>query len=299
VSLIDVKEPYIAGPMTGYPDHNIPAFFAAEERLRALGYKPNNPARNNGPTATEAIEDARNSGLSWSDYMRLDIRRLALCDSICVLPGWQNSKGANLEVDIAERLGIPVVCLTNDGLVPRVRVIGLSGYARAGKDTVANFLAAHGYERASFADNVREALYRLDPALGADYGGMTVQEVVHSIGWERAKGEYPEIRAYLQRFGSDVGRDIIDPDLWVKLAFRKLPDGSKAVFSDVRFANEAEAIRARGGRIYRIERPGYGPVNGHGSETALDSYPFDGTILNTTTLADLALVTTQRVILAA
>jgi hypothetical protein len=52
------------------------------------------------------------------------------------------------------------------------------------------------------------------------------------------------------------------------------------VFTDTRFTNEADAIRERNGKVFRISRPGYGPVNNHPSETALDTYKFQAHILN-------------------
>jgi len=47
-------------------------------------------------------------GLGWADYMRWDLVKLAGCHSVYVLPGWQKSKGASLEVAIAQALGMPV-----------------------------------------------------------------------------------------------------------------------------------------------------------------------------------------------
>ncbi len=99
---------YIAGPMTGQQDRNFPLFFSVERSLRAQGYRPINPARNDGPSVSTAVQNANQSGLSWADYMRMDLRRLSRSDAICLLPGWYNSKGAGLERTIAEALGMPV-----------------------------------------------------------------------------------------------------------------------------------------------------------------------------------------------
>jgi hypothetical protein len=89
---------YISGPMTGLPDLNFPAFHAEAARLRALGYEVVNPAEIN----TDA-------GLSWHQCMRSDIRALCDCDSLALMPGWQRSSGAHLELHVAHRLGIEVV----------------------------------------------------------------------------------------------------------------------------------------------------------------------------------------------
>lgn len=107
---------YLSGPMTGLPQYNYPAFHAAARQLRSLGHTVVNPAelhphgrlrrlcyrvlralrlvRGNPPTPT------------WAEYMRADIRALVGCDMIATLPGWEHSLGAELEVSIAEELGM-------------------------------------------------------------------------------------------------------------------------------------------------------------------------------------------------
>lgn len=171
-------------------------------------------------------------------------------------------------------------------------VIGMSGYARAGKDTVAAVLEQHGFERRSFAAPLKEALYRLNPSVM--WPGIAraaeVRQIVDLIGWEAAKDDVPEIRGLLQRFGTDVGRNLFGEHFWVQQAFRGLlGDGApRVVFSDCRFPNEADACKSAGGQVWRIERPGCGPVNGHPSETALDGYDFDRVIVNCGTVDALA-----------
>jgi hypothetical protein len=96
------------------------------------------------------------------------------CDAICVLEGWQKSKGASLEVKVARALGMPVLTLQKGKLVPRVTAIGLSGWARSGKDTVADYLVnKYEYEKVSFSTPMKEAMYRLNPRI-------TVNEVVNT-----------------------------------------------------------------------------------------------------------------------
>jgi hypothetical protein len=89
---------YLAGPMTGFEDFNFPAFNKIAADLRVRGYIIENPAEHG------VIEDAE-----WADYMDYDLTRLGLCGMVAVLPGWENSKGARLEVHIARELGMPVV----------------------------------------------------------------------------------------------------------------------------------------------------------------------------------------------
>jgi len=89
---------YIAGPMTGLPEHNFPAFHAAAERLRQAGWEPVNPAEN---------FDGR-TDLPRETYLRADIKLLATCEAVALLPGWEESRGARLEYLIAWELGMPV-----------------------------------------------------------------------------------------------------------------------------------------------------------------------------------------------
>lgn len=85
---------YIAGPMTGLPEFNYPAFFKAEEKLASLGYDTLNPARNHGN--------------DWQEYMRAGITQVCASDGIAFLPFWERSRGASLEIRIARELGIPI-----------------------------------------------------------------------------------------------------------------------------------------------------------------------------------------------
>ena len=86
---------YIAGPMSGLPDFNYPAFNAEASRLRALGYHVENPAEN--PAQAD-----------WAGYMRVAIRQMLTCDMVALLPGWADSRGAILERSVAMKLDIPV-----------------------------------------------------------------------------------------------------------------------------------------------------------------------------------------------
>lgn len=89
---------YLAGPMTGFEDFNFPAFNKMAAELRARGYVVENPAEH-------GVVD----GADWADYMAYDLTRLGLCGQVAVLPGWENSKGARLEVHIARELGMKVM----------------------------------------------------------------------------------------------------------------------------------------------------------------------------------------------
>ena len=92
------KRVYIAGPMTGLPDFNFPAFNAMAATMRAEGWHVENPA-----------EHGHVDGAEWGDYLRYDIGRLATCEAVMLLPGWSKSRGACLEVSIARQLDMPIM----------------------------------------------------------------------------------------------------------------------------------------------------------------------------------------------
>ena len=107
--MIDVpRRLYLAGPMSGYAEHNFPEFNRVAALLRAEGYEVFNPAEN----ADGGVQRPR------SFYMRRDIPALMDCDAIAVLPDWQQSRGACLEMWIAIDLDMPIFnCRMRDGSV--------------------------------------------------------------------------------------------------------------------------------------------------------------------------------------
>jgi len=150
--------------------------------------------------------------------------------------------------------------------------VGICGFAQSGKDTLANQLVEReGFFRTALADPMRNILYAINPTIERDGSGLArtvrLQQIVNTIGWERAKVEYPEIRQLLQRLGTDGARQFISDDVWIRATFDNVKH-EKVVIPDVRFPNEAEAIKKRGGVIVRIFRSGYEPTNTHISETA-------------------------------
>lgn len=102
---------YLAGPMTGIPELNFPAFHAEAARLRALGFEVVNPAEINGG-ADELVACAAMTPEQlqdhWRNCMRRDIAELVQCDGIALLPAWERSRGATLEHHVAAALGLRV-----------------------------------------------------------------------------------------------------------------------------------------------------------------------------------------------
>lgn len=188
-----------------------------------------------------------------------------------------------------------------------MQIIGLSGYARSGKDTAAEVLVEQfGFTRVAFADKLREVLYELNPIvdfLGREVavedgyidneilnaapvtGGIHpigVKDVINRFGWDGYKETKwsKEIRRLLQRLGTEAGRQTLWDSIWVDAALTGLPEDAKVVVTDCRFVNEAQAIKDRAGIVVRVERAGVGPANNHPSETSLDDWDFDYTLPN-------------------
>jgi len=88
---------YISGPMTGLPEFNAPTFTAYELTLTKMGYMAVNPHHLD-----------HDHGKTWGEFMRVDLDALLKCHEIHLLPGWENSRGANLEKLVAESIGLVV-----------------------------------------------------------------------------------------------------------------------------------------------------------------------------------------------
>lgn len=172
-------------------------------------------------------------------------------------------------------------------------IIGLSGYARSGKDSVADILVEeYGFIRLAFADKLRQALYALDPTVISEYSvPHNLQWVIDQWGWDGVKetGFGPEVRRLLQRMGTEAGRNVLGENVWVNAAALDVGESGNYVFTDCRFINEARVIVGKHGEVWRITRPGVGPANDHISEIGLDNYGFSRIILNDQDLDTLRL----------
>lgn len=131
---------YIAGPMTGLPQFNYPAFIEAAARLRAMGHDVTSPAEMDDPETAKAAmaspDGAPGSGSAngetWGDFLARDVKLLADdgIEAIVVLPGWDKSRGARLETFVGNAMcGMPVFEMhEHDGhtglhLVPYLRLV--------------------------------------------------------------------------------------------------------------------------------------------------------------------------------
>ncbi len=109
-----MKRIYIAGPMRGYKYYNFPAFDAAAERLRRLGFEPVNPADMDRALGFDPM--TLPDDYDWNQLPQgWDIREVAKrccdavigCDGIYVLDGWKDSAGAVSEFFLADWLKLP------------------------------------------------------------------------------------------------------------------------------------------------------------------------------------------------
>ena len=160
-------------------------------------------------------------------------------------------------------------------------LIGLVGKARSGKDTAADALVkAFGAERYAFADPLKDML---EAAFGDKFREGDRES---PIPW---LGKSP--RHLMQTLGTEWGRELVHPDLWVLLAEsrRKVAEakGVGMVVSDVRFLNEADWIMSSGGLLIEILRPGAEQVAEHVSEDALGGLVLPTQIINDGTVQDL------------
>lgn len=155
-------------------------------------------------------------------------------------------------------------------------LIGISGKMGVGKTTAARhmYLMNNNVHVKSFGTPLKEVAKMFLGDLD-----LTSQEVKRSVlGSEWNNPEPMTVREFLQRIGTDAIRDGLHPNAWVNMLFKDY-GGQHWVIDDVRFPNEYNAIRLRGGIVIRINRDDV-PASDHPSETSLDDYEFDFTINN-------------------
>lgn len=163
------------------------------------------------------------------------------------------------------------------------RLVGITGPAGAGKDAVASMIP--GARRIGFSDPLYDGLAAM---LGVRPDTLR----------DRRRKECPmpgvgaSPRRLLQTLGTEWGRQTIDDGLWVTLARDRWDRAWAAgagtiVVPDVRFCNEAEAIREAGGQVWLVHRPDLVPIAAHVSEAGLPLRLVDRLVVNAGTLEDL------------
>lgn len=166
------------------------------------------------------------------------------------------------------------------GEKPMRLLIGLTGRARSGKDTVAEELVLK-YEIAHywFSKPMKDAAKIIFNWTDAHVYGE-LKDIV-----DKKFGVSP--RHALQTIGTDWGREMINDKIWLIAAENAIKLETRLVISDVRFDNEAEFIQSHGGVIVRINRPDLKEVQLHKSEDGVSDEYIDHEIDNDGTLTDL------------
>ena len=178
-------------------------------------------------------------------------------------------------------------------------IIGISGKAGSGKDTVAKMLevlyANPDISYEDFANKRYKNFADIQIVHFADSLKETVQVLFRIGEWETNTQEGKKttinwigktVRELLQGVGQGL-RDAIDPNLWIKVLFANTENWSNYIIADVRYPNEIKAIKERNGILLRIDRKGAGAGN-HSSEIALDDYKeWDVHIENNGSIEDL------------
>lgn len=117
---------YLAGPMRGIHEYNFPAFYAAAAALRKHGLDVWSPAEND--VNQDGFDPAKDTAHPMRHYMKRDLPAVLNADMVCVLPGWEKSQGAQLEVHVARACGIPVYNAHDMSSVPSaIRSIEVAG----------------------------------------------------------------------------------------------------------------------------------------------------------------------------
>lgn len=172
-------------------------------------------------------------------------------------------------------------------------IVGLTGKARSGKDSAANALIQQGYIKMAFADPLKRALAALTgEVLNAYHSDELKEAVTPALGITRRKGLQDLGTAIRTTFGSEAFVRLLQYDI-----LRGNPGHRYYVVSDVRYPNEAQALREMGGIIIQVSRPDHAGLTGlealHSSEAGLPPEMIDGTVVNDGSLEDLYRKVTQ------
>jgi hypothetical protein len=202
-------------------------------------------------------------------------------------------------------------------------IIGVNGYSGSGKDTVGIIIQylkspnpqssieqmcadyseyeywldeQSNWEIRKFAGKLKDIASHLTGIDTEDFEDQDFKKTNLGKEWWTTcdEGYQPmTVRDFLQKLGTDAMRIGLHDNVWVNALMAdyvnddetgKLPNW---IITDVRFPNEAQAIKDKGGIIIRVDRQGVSPINNHPSETGLDGWKFDYTIVNLSDIFDL------------
>lgn len=194
-------------------------------------------------------------------------------------------------------------------------IIGISGKIGSGKDTAAQIIKDCDPESKwvvkKFANKLKLIAQILTGIPMIKFEDQEFKNTYLSSEWDKPKDtghtilvngeaahevitEPMTVRRFLQELGTDAIRNGLHHNTWVNAMMSDYKKSKNVdeeytypnwLVTDVRFPNEADAIREKGGIILRIERKQESKST-HPSEVALDNYPFDYTIVNDGSLED-------------
>lgn len=202
-------------------------------------------------------------------------------------------------------------------------IIGISGKKNSGKDLAGEIIREfdQSYRVVKYADKLKDIVCLLigctreqledrdfkESPLGEEWwiiecmfkenSGVVKKILPYKDRDSIVSGKYDNIMSFetikvtprwlLQYIGTECFRQIIHPNTWVNATYAGINDGDNVVITDVRFPNEADAVKEHGGIVIRISRPVTDKVSdNHVSETALDNYDFDYIINNDGSIDD-------------
>lgn len=164
----------------------------------------------------------------------------------------------------------------------RSQIIGLAGRKGAGKSTIASHMMGYGFAWRAFADPLKHIVRGF-----LTTRGFSTAEATRMLYGDMKAVEQPRLwghtpRHLMQTIGTEWGRRCIHPDIWVDLLMSEIDalQAVRFVIDDVRFPNEVEAIRARGGQVVWIERDGADLEDTHPSENSITADDCDHGLVN-------------------
>jgi hypothetical protein len=193
-------------------------------------------------------------------------------------------------------------------------LIGLHGRARSGKDTACQFILDWAEEnevdarRDAFADRLKLSAARLfypdiDVKWALEWADLMKSDGTVTITFTDPVSEPVSVteeltgRQLLQRYGTEAHRDVFDTDFWVNAVMDTYrPDDELLVVTDIRFPNEAEAIREAGGEVWQVLRTQNVDLEDtHASEQPLSPDLIDHVLVNDRSLDHLRSLAVSRV----
>jgi hypothetical protein len=198
-------------------------------------------------------------------------------------------------------------------------IIGISGYSGVGKDTVGAIIQylhcdnpqtsiekicadyseyeywldeQSDWEIRKFAGKLKDIASHLTGIDIEDFEDQDFKKTYLGKEWDYQIDQFNPVqkmtvRDFLQKLGTDALRDGLHPNVWVNALMADYDEEFNWIVTDVRFPNEAQAIKDRDGIIIRVDRPGISPINAHPSEIGLDDWNFDYRIANVSDIFSL------------